>query len=106
MLLTTTENVPGYTTTVIGVVYGNTVRAKHIGKDIMSGLKGLVGGELQAYTEMLTESRLEAMNRMQNAATKMGADAIVNVRFATSETMPGAAEMLAYGTAVKLTPIQ
>ncbi|RXE55232.1 hypothetical protein ABH15_10590 [Methanoculleus taiwanensis] len=104
VLLSTTEFVPGYETTVIGVVYGNTVRSKHIGKDIMSGLKSIVGGELEAYTEMLSESRLEAINRMVNTAKGMGADAVVAIRFTTSETMPGAAEMLAYGTAVKLTP--
>lgn len=106
MILTTTESVAGYTATVIGIVYGNTVRSKNIGKDIMSGLKSLVGGELEAYTEMLTEARMESINRMENAAKKMGADAVVNVRFTTSQTAPGAAELLAYGTAVTLTPIR
>jgi uncharacterized protein YbjQ (UPF0145 family) len=102
MILTTTERIPGYEIEIIGVVYGNTVRAKHLGKDIMSGLKSIVGGELQEYTEMLSEAREESINRMVNAAKGMGAEAVVNVRFTTSQTMAGAAELLAYGTAVKL----
>ncbi|KUK29515.1 MAG: hypothetical protein XD62_1398 [Methanosarcinales archeaon 56_1174] len=83
-------------------MFGNTVRAKHIGKDILAGLKNIIGGELQEYTEMLADARREAMNRMINEAKKLGADAVVNVRFTTSQTMTGAAELLAYGTAVKL----
>jgi uncharacterized protein YbjQ (UPF0145 family) len=103
MIVTTTENVPGYEITeVLGIVFGNTVRAKHIGKDILAGLKNIVGGEIEEYTEMLRDARLEALNRMINEAKKLGADAVVNVRFATSQTMAGAAELLAYGTAVKL----
>jgi uncharacterized protein YbjQ (UPF0145 family) len=102
MIITTTETVPGYEKTeIIGIVFGNTVRAKHIGKDIMSGLKNVVGGELQEYTEMLSDARKEAMNRMINHASEMGADAVVNVRFTTSQTTAGAAELLAYGTALK-----
>jgi uncharacterized protein YbjQ (UPF0145 family) len=103
MIVTNTEFVPGYEIEeIIGVVTGNTVRAKHIGKDILAGLKNIVGGELQEYTEMLSDARKEALNRMVKEAEKLGADAVVNVRFATSQTMAGAAELLAYGTAVKL----
>jgi uncharacterized protein YbjQ (UPF0145 family) len=103
MIVTNTEFVPGYEIEeIIGVVTGNTVRAKHIGKDILAGLKNIVGGELQEYTEMLSDARKEALNRMVKEAEKLGADAVVNIRFATSQTMAGAAELLAYGTAVKL----
>ena len=104
MILTTTEQIPGYEIEILGVVYGNTVRSKHIGKDIAAGLKSIVGGELQEYTDMLSDARTEAMNRMVNAAQEMKADAVVNIRFTTSQTMSTAAELLAYGTAVKLHP--
>jgi uncharacterized protein YbjQ (UPF0145 family) len=101
-----TDFVPGYKIAeTLGVVTGNTVRAKHLGKDILAGLKNLVGGELQEYTEMLSEARMEALNRMIKEAKKIGADAVINVRFTTSQTMAGAAELLAYGTAVKLRKI-
>lgn len=102
MIVTSTEHIPGYEMEILGIVVGNTVRAKHLGKDVMSGLKSIVGGELQEYTEMLSDARAESMNRMINAAKNMGADAVVNVRFTTSQTMASAAELLAYGTAVKL----
>jgi uncharacterized protein YbjQ (UPF0145 family) len=103
VIVTTTDFVPGYEVEkVLGVVFGNTVRAKHIGKDILAGLKNIIGGEIEEYTEMLRDARLEAVNRMINEAKKLGADAILNVRFATSQTTAGAAELLAYGTAVKL----
>jgi uncharacterized protein YbjQ (UPF0145 family) len=102
MIITTTESLPGYEYEILGVAFGNTVRAKHIGKDIMALLKNIVGGELQEYTEMLSDARMEALNRMVNDAQKLGADAVVNVRFTTSQTMAGAAELLAYGTAVRL----
>lgn len=103
MIIVTTGEVPGYLISeALGVVFGNTVRAKNIGKDIIAGLKNLIGGELQEYTEMLAESRIEALNRMINDAVRVKADAVVNVRFTTSQTMQGAAELLAYGTAVKL----
>lgn len=85
MIITTTERIPGYEYEIVGVVFGNTVRAKHIGKDIMAGLKTIVGGELQEYTEMLSDARTEAMNRMVNEAEKLGAEAIINVRFTTSQ---------------------
>ena len=105
MILTTTAEVPGYAVgEVLGVVFGNTVRTKHLGKDVMAGLKSLVGGELEEYTEMLSDARTEAYNRMANAARDLGADAVVNIRFTTSQTMATAAELLAYGTAVKLVP--
>ena len=103
MIVTTTDFVPGYEVEkVLGVVFGNTVRAKHIGKDILAGLKNIIGGEIEEYTEMLRDARLEAINRMINEAKELGADAVLNVRFATSQTTAGAAELLAYGTAVKL----
>lgn len=105
MILTTTEEVPGYAVgEILGVVSGNTVRAKNVGRDITAGLKSLVGGELEEYTAMLADARTEAYNRMVNSARDLGADAVVNVRFATSQTMAAAAELLAYGTAVKLVP--
>ena len=105
MILTTTAEVPGHEIEeILGVVFGNTVRTKNIGKDITAGLKSLVGGELQEYTSMLTDARTEAYNRMVNAARDLGADAVVNIRFTTSQTMSTAAELLAYGTAVRLVP--
>ncbi|MDA7891443.1 YbjQ family protein [Akkermansiaceae bacterium] len=103
MITTTTEAIPGHSITAhLGVVCGNTVRAKHVGRDIMAVLKTLVGGEVGGYTEMLQESRSQATDRMVAQAKAMGADAIVNVRFATSQVAQGMSEMLAYGTAVKL----
>lgn len=86
---------------VLGLVKGSTIRAKHIGKDIMSGLRHIVGGELKEYTEMLEEARELALQLMIQEAEKLGADAIVNVRFSTSSVVQGAAEILAYGTAVR-----
>ncbi|MEO2031994.1 MAG: YbjQ family protein, partial [Planctomycetaceae bacterium] len=85
---------------VRGLVQGNTVRAKHAGRDIAAGLKNLMGGELKGYTELLTESRREAMQRMLAQAEQLGANAVVNVRFTTSAVTAGAAELYAYGTAV------
>ena len=105
MIVTTTESVPGHRVVAqLGVICGNTVRAKHVGRDIMAGLKTIVGGEVRGYTEMLSESRQEAIDRMIAEARRVGADAVVNVRFTTSAVMQGMAEMLAYGTAVKLEP--
>jgi uncharacterized protein YbjQ (UPF0145 family) len=86
----------------LGLVRGSTIRAKHIGKDIMAGLRTIVGGEIKEYTEMIAESRSESVRRMEAHAETLGADAVVNVRFVTSHVMAGAAELLAYGTAVKL----
>lgn len=103
MILVNTESVSGYTVTeTLGLVRGSTIRAKHLGKDIVASLRLLVGGEIKEYTEMLTEARNESVMRMQAEAKRLGADAIINVRFVTSQVMSGAAELLAYGTAVKL----
>jgi uncharacterized protein YbjQ (UPF0145 family) len=103
MHVVNTDYVPGYRVTeALGLVRGSTIRAKHLGKDILAGLRTIVGGEVKEYTEMLVECRNAATNRMQEQAEKLGADAIVNVRFTTSQVMAGAAELLAYGTAVKL----
>lgn len=105
MLLVNTETIPGFSIVEVkGLVQGNTVRTKHLGRDIGASLKSVVGGELSGYTEMMTEARAEAAERMIAEATKIGADAIVNVRFATASVMGGAAELLAYGTAVKAIP--
>ena len=86
----------------IGVVKGNTIRAKWLGKDIVAGLRQVVGGELKEYTELLTDARKESMQRMVEEAKSLGADGIINVRFTTSQVMASAAEILVYGTAVKL----
>jgi uncharacterized protein YbjQ (UPF0145 family) len=103
VILTNTEEVPGRTIRELyGVVSGSTVRAKHIGKDFLAGLKNLVGGELKGYTELLNEARQEATSRMVEAARGLGANAVVNVRFATSSVAQGAAEIFAYGTAVRV----
>jgi uncharacterized protein YbjQ (UPF0145 family) len=97
------ETVPGTrVVSVKGLVQGNTVRAKHVGKDIAAGLKNIIGGELKGYTELLTESRQEAVARMTEQAQQLGANAIVNVRFATSSITAGASELYVYGTAVVL----
>ncbi|MBU2524059.1 YbjQ family protein [Patescibacteria group bacterium] len=86
----------------LGLVRGNTIRAKHIGKDILAGLRSIVGGEISEYTEALDEARDIALKRMTEEAEKLGADAILDVRFTTSQVMAGAAELLVYGTAVKI----
>ncbi len=101
MKIVNTETIPGHTiTSVKGLVSGNTIRAKHLGRDIGAGLKNLVGGELTGYTELLSESRQQALERMISDAEAKGANAIVNVRFTTSAVAGGAAELYAYGTAV------
>lgn len=103
MLYTTTETLPGIEIKeALGIVRGSTVRARNIGRDIFAGLKNIVGGEVSEYTQLLADSREEAISRMLADAEKLGADAIVNVRFMTSTVMQGMAEILAYGTAVKL----
>lgn len=103
MILSTTNEVGGKKIgDVLGLVRGNTIRAKWFGKDILAGLRNIVGGELKEYTEMLSEAREQALSRMTDDAEKLGADAIVGVRFTTSQVTSGAAEMLVYGTAVKL----
>ena len=101
LTLTTLEGVPGKTIVEhYGLVQGSTIRAKHLGRDIAAGLKNLVGGELRGYTELLQEARDEAYDRMVEQAEEMGANAVVNVRFATSSVTSGASEILCYGTAV------
>ncbi len=103
MLATTTETIPGKEVEeILGIVKGNTIRAKWFGKDILAGLRNVIGGELREYSGMLTEAREQAIARMLKEAEALGADAVINVRFATSPVVQGAAEILAYGTAVKL----
>ena len=103
MIYTTTETVPGKEIeAVLGIVNGNVVQSKHLGRDIMAGLKGLVGGELKGYTEMLTEARNIAVERLIEDAEKLNADAIVGVRYTTCSVIDGASEILVFGTAVKL----
>ena len=103
MMMTTTDEVPGHrVVSVLGLVRGNTVRARHLGVDFLAGLRNLVGGEIVDYTKMLAESREQSLDRMRAEALSLGANAIVGVRFTTSTVMQGAAEMLVYGTAVVL----
>jgi uncharacterized protein YbjQ (UPF0145 family) len=103
MILTNIETVPGKTIVEhFGLVSGSTVRAKHVGKDILAGLKNIVGGELKGYTELLHESRQQSTDRMIEQATQLGANAIVNIRYATSSVAQGAAELYVYGTAVRV----
>jgi uncharacterized protein YbjQ (UPF0145 family) len=103
MLISNIETIPGREVQeILGLVSGSTVRAKHIGRDIMAGLKNIVGGELVGYTELLQEARSEALARMESEAKSLNADAVVNVRFSTSSVAQGAAELFAYGTAVRL----
>ncbi|MCK8827720.1 YbjQ family protein [Natroniella acetigena] len=102
MKVTNTEEIAGETIKEnLGLVKGNTIKAKHIGRDIGASLKNLVGGEVKGYTKMISEAREEAYQRMIEEAERLGADGVVNVRFSTSQVMQGAAEILAYGTAVK-----
>tara|TARA_B100000686_G_C16447538_1_gene790294 strand:- start:261 stop:575 length:315 start_codon:yes stop_codon:yes gene_type:complete len=101
MILTNIETVPGKQIVEhFGVVSGSTVRAKHVGRDIMASLKNIVGGELKGYTELLQDSRNEAIDRMAQQAKQLGANAVVNIRFATSSVAQGASELYVYGTAV------
>ena len=101
MLLTTTENIPGRSYEILGIVKGNMIQTRNIGRDIGQGLKSMVGGELSTYTEMMNESRAVATKRMVEEAEKLSADAVVMVRYSTSTVMQGAAEIIAYGTAVR-----
>ncbi len=106
MIVVTTDSISGYKVTeTIGIARGNTIRAKHIGKDILASFRMLIGGEIKEYTEMLTEARNAALQRMEWDAQNLGADAVINMRFVTSQVVSGAAELLAYGTAVKLEKI-
>jgi len=103
MIMSTTDTVPGYKVVEnLGIVKGNTVRARHFGHDFMAGLKNLVGGEIEDYTKLLAESREQALDRMIERAEELKADAIIGIRFMTSSVMQGAAELLAYGTAVRI----
>ncbi|RJX16093.1 YbjQ family protein [Candidatus Bathyarchaeota archaeon] len=103
MIVVTTDKIEGKEIVeVLGLVMGSTIRAKHIGKDLMASVRHLVGGEIKEYSEMLREARKEAIKRMVEEAEKLGANAVINVRFTTSMVMSGAAEILAYGTAVKV----
>ena len=101
MILTTTEHIPGKEYEVLGLVRGSTIQSKNLGKDITQSFKTLVGGELKAYTEMMNEARAIATKRMVEDAEGLGADAVVCMRYASSAVMQGAAEVIAYGTAVK-----
>ena len=101
IMVTTTDNIPGKRIVkTLGLVKGNTIRARHIGRDIVAALRNLVGGEVTDYTKMMAEAREQALDRMLAEARALGANAVVGVRFATSFVMQGAAELLAYGTAV------
>ena len=101
MIVTTTGEVSGkQIVRTLGIVRGNTIRARHVGRDIMAGLRTIVGGEVSEYTKLLAEAREQALDRMVEEARGLGANAVVEVRFSTSEVMTGAAELLAYGTAV------
>ncbi len=103
MVITTQDEASDYELVeTLGLVRGNTIRARHVGKDILAGLRSIVGGEITEYTKMLAESREQALDRMVESAKELGADGIVCVRFTTSTVMQGAAELLAYGTAVRL----
>jgi uncharacterized protein YbjQ (UPF0145 family) len=101
MLITTSELIAGKTLQPLGLVKGNIVQSKHIGKDIMASFKTIVGGEIKSYTEMLNEARESATKRMEKEAEAMGADAIIALRYSSAAVMDGAAEIMAYGTAVK-----
>ena len=101
MIITTCDVVPGQQIRVLGLVRGNIVTSKHIGRDIMAGFKNIAGGEIKSYTQMMNEGRAEAEQRMINEATRLGADAIICMRYNSASVMEGTQEMLAYGTAVK-----
>jgi len=104
MLIVTTEAIPGKTFEVIGYVTGATVQSRHFGKDIAAGLKTIVGGEIKGYTEMMDAARAQATHRMVQRAQEMGANAVIGLRYASSSVMQGAAEVMAYGTAVIVLP--
>ena len=101
MIVVTSDNIPGKRVVkTLGLVKGNTIRARHVGKDILAGLKGLVGGEIAEYTKMVAESREQSLDRLVEEAESLGANAVVCLRFTTASMMQGAAELLAYGTAL------
>jgi uncharacterized protein YbjQ (UPF0145 family) len=106
MILATTEALAGYRINeVLGLVRGNTVRTRHLGHDIMAQMKNLVGGEVYEYTKMMAECREQALDRLSAEAEELGANAVLGLRFVTAEIMPGASELLAYGTAVRVEPL-
>ena len=101
MIVVTTDSIPGRRVVrILGLVKGNTIRARHVGKDLLAGLKGIVGGEITEYTKMVAESREQSLDRLVEEAESLGANAVVGLRFTTASMMQGAAELLAYGTAV------
>jgi uncharacterized protein YbjQ (UPF0145 family) len=101
MIVVTSDSIPGRRVVkTLGLVKGNTIRARHVGKDVLAGLKGLVGGEISEYTKMVAESREQSLDRLVEEAESLGANAVVAIRFTTASMMQGAAELLAYGTAV------
>jgi len=103
VIITTTDSIPGKEIgKILGLVKGNTIRARNLGRDILAVFKGMIGGEIEEYTKLMGEAREQALDRMKGMAEELGADAIINVRFATSYIMANAAEILVYGTAVKL----
>jgi uncharacterized protein YbjQ (UPF0145 family) len=103
MLITNTETIPNKEIVeILGIARGSTVRARNVGRDILAGLKNIIGGEIEEYTQLQAQSREQALHRLIQDAERMGADAVVNIRFTTSMIAQGAAEILAYGTAVKL----
>jgi uncharacterized protein YbjQ (UPF0145 family) len=103
IIVTTALEIPGKKISkILGIVTGNTIRARNVGRDVLAGLKNFIGGEIKTYTKMTTQAREEAFNRMVNQAIELGADAIIGMDYSTSMIMQGASEMLAYGTAVKL----
>lgn len=107
MIVVTTNELPGREIRrALGLVKGNTIRARHLGRDLIAGLKGMVGGEIEEYTKMIAEAREQAMDRMIEDARTLGADAIVCARFATTEVMRSAAEVVVYGTAVQTAPVE
>lgn len=101
MQVTNTDYIPGKELELLGVVQGNTVMTKHLGKDIMAGFKAIVGGEIHQFTELMKDARVLARQRMEEEAQSLGADAIINIRYTTSQIMDPAAEVLVYGTAVR-----
>ncbi len=106
MLISNLELVPGMRVTRhLGLVQGSTVRAKHVGRDIMAGFRNVFGGEIKGYTDLMNESRDAALERLQQQAASLGANAVLNVRFSTSTIAAGASEILVYGTAVQLEPM-
>ncbi len=106
MILVTIDYVPGYEVTeVIGVIHGSTVRARFIAKDIIASIKNIIGGEIEEYTNLQRQARMEALHRLKQRAQSIGADAVLGIRFSTSMIAQGASEIMAYGTAVKIRPI-